>query len=248
MYFNEYGNEEDPVVVLLAPMMVSGADLYELMSPYFSKQYHIIAPDQGGHGKAGAYVSADEEYKSLKGYLLEKGIKKIKLAYGASLGVAVAYKLFLDPDFEVEHAWFDGVALSQNARFAEWFMKKLFRKKKKMLAKTHAEASENLVNMYGLDFARMMTKNFERITIDDIDAICYACCHYELRALTDEEQARLHFDFGENDPDLKFYSKKTIPIYMPKAEVVIRKGYNHCAYMAAYKEEYVKEMEQFMEE
>ena len=35
---------------------------------------------------------------------------------------------------------------------------------------------------------------------------------------------------------------------MSKTEVVISKGYNHCAYMAAHKEEYVKEIEQFMEE
>lgn len=246
MYINEYGNKEDPVVILLAPMMVSGSDLYELMSPYFTKAYHIIAPDQGGHGKAGAYVSADEEYKSLKAYLAEKGIKEIKLVYGASLGVAVAYRLFLDTDFAVDHAWFDGVALSRNAGFAEWFMKKLFRNRKKKLEKTHVEASESLVKMYGYDFAKMMTRNFERITPDDIDAICYACCHYDLRKLTDEEQQKLHLDFGEKDFDLK-YSRKTIPTYMPKADMKIRKGYAHCGYMADKAKEYVKEIERFME-
>lgn len=246
MYINEYGNKEDPVVILLAPMMVSGSDLYELMSPYFTKAYHIIAPDQGGHGKAGAYVSADEEYKCLKANLTEKGIKEIKLVYGASLGVAVAYRLFLDPDFKVGHAWFDGVALSRNAGFAEWFMKKLFRNRKKKLEKTHVEASESLVKMYGYDFAKMMTRNFERITPDDIDAICYACCHYDLRKLTDEEQQKLHLDFGEKDFDLK-YSRKTIPTYMPKADMKIRKGYVHCGYMADKTGKYVKEIERFME-
>ena len=40
----------------------------------------------------------------------------------------------------------------------------------------------------GYDFAKMMTKNFERITERDIDAICHACCHYDLRKLTKEEQ------------------------------------------------------------
>lgn len=119
MYVNEYGKADDPVIILLAPMMVSGSDLYELMSPYFSRKYHIIAPDQGGHGKAGAYVSADEEYECLKRYLIEKEIRDIKLVYGASLGVAVAYRLFSDTDFRVEHAWFDGVALAKNAGFAE---------------------------------------------------------------------------------------------------------------------------------
>ncbi|MBP3782254.1 MAG: hypothetical protein J6I68_03300 [Butyrivibrio sp.] len=246
MYINEYGNKEYPVVILLAPMMVSGSDLYELLSPYFTKAYHIIAPDQGGHGKSGAYVSADEEYDCLKKYLMEKGIRDIKLAYGASLGVAVAYRLFLDSDFKVERAWFDGVALAENAGFAEWFMKKLFRNRKKKLEKTHVEASESLVKMYGYDFAKMMTRNFERITPEDIDAICHACCHYNLRKLTDAEQKKLHLDFGEKDFDLK-YSKKSIPVYMPKADMKIRKGYAHCGYMADKTEEYVKEIERFME-
>ncbi|MBR1710351.1 MAG: hypothetical protein IJ719_16225 [Clostridia bacterium] len=99
--------------------------------------------------------------------------------------------------------------------------------------------------MYGYDFARMMTKYFERITIQDIDAICFACCHYDLRKLTEEEQKKLHLDFGEKDFDLR-YSRKTIPIHMPNAEVVIRQGYAHCGYMAAEPKQYVKEIEAFI--
>ena len=117
--------------------------------------------------------------------------------------------------------------------------------KKKKLAKTHVEASPSLVKMYGYDFARMMTKNFERITISDIDAICAACCHYDLRLLTDEEQRKLHLDFGEKDFDW-MYSKKSIPRYMPDAEVVMRPGYQHCGYMAGETKAYVEQMEAFM--
>ncbi len=71
MFINVYGNPEDPKVVLLAPMMVSGEDLYQLMKPYFKGNYFFIVPDQGGHGKAGAYISAEEEYRELKAYLVE---------------------------------------------------------------------------------------------------------------------------------------------------------------------------------
>lgn len=245
MYIHEYGSKEDPLVLLLAPMMVSGEDLYRLMHPFFTGNYQFIAPDQGGHGKAGAYISAEEEYKTLKGFLLDAGYRDIELVYGASLGGAIGYRLFLDPDLTVRHAWFDGVAFSRNARIAEWFMKKLFRNRKKKLAKTRAEASPTLVRMYGYGFAKMMTKNFERITERDIDAICHACCHYDLRKLTKEEQAKLHLDFGGKDPDWK-YSKKTVPVYMPEAELVIRPGFPHCGYMAAHPEEYTKEIETFL--
>ena len=75
MFINEYGNRNDPTIILLTPMMISGSDLYDQMSRYFRGSYHIIAPDQGGHGKAGAYISADEEYQTLKSFLLETFVR-----------------------------------------------------------------------------------------------------------------------------------------------------------------------------
>ena len=120
MYMKEFGEKDRPTIGMLAPMMVSGQDLYNLISPYLKGAYRMISPDQGGHGKAGAYVSADNEYLQLKQYLKSQGIKDIKLVYGASLGVAVAYRLVMDSDFNVDHAWFDGVALNKNAAFMNW--------------------------------------------------------------------------------------------------------------------------------
>ncbi|MBE6128497.1 MAG: hypothetical protein E7185_04415 [Erysipelotrichaceae bacterium] len=99
--------------------------------------------------------------------------------------------------------------------------------------------------MYGYEFAKMMTKNFVRITADDIDAICHACCHYDLCKLTETEQKKLHLDFGEKDFDW-IYSRKTVPVYMPKAQLTIRPGYPHCGYMAAHPKEYTEEVEAFI--
>lgn len=245
MFIHEYGDPANPKIILLAPMMVSGADLYRLMSPYFGGDYCIISPDQGGHGQAGAYTGADAEYRELKAYLLKKEYRTIRLAYGASMGVAVAYRLYMDPDFTVEKAWFDGVALTRSANFMDWFMRNMFRQRKRKLSKSHTEASESLVKMYGYDFARMMTKNFERITPEDIDAICYACCHYDLQPFTDQQQKNVHLEYGETDPDYKL-SKKALREYLPDVEPVIRKGFTHCGYMAAHPEEYVAELEHFI--
>ena len=167
MYINEYGSRDDPTVILLAPMMVSGSDLYNLMKPCFRRNYHIVAPDQGGHGQAGGYRSADEEYQTLRSFLLEIGCTEIALVYGASLGVAVGWRLFFDPAFHIARAWFDGVALTRNAHFAEWFMKRMFRSRKKKLAKTHAEASPSLVKMYGYDKTRFQPLHQKAEACDD---------------------------------------------------------------------------------
>ena len=50
MFINEYGSRDNSTVILLAPMMISGSDLYGQMSQYFQGSYHTLAPDQGGHG------------------------------------------------------------------------------------------------------------------------------------------------------------------------------------------------------
>ena len=195
---------------------------------------------------AGAYISADEEYRQLKEYLQKNGYTDVKLVYGASLGVAVGWRLFMDDTFNVEHVWFDGVALSgKPSHMAEMIVSRMFKKKKKKLEKTHVEASQSLVNWYGYDFAKMMTKNFERITLSDIDAICYACCHYDMKVLTIEQQQKIHLEYGEKDFNLKL-SKKSLPKYLPNVKQVIRKSYPHCGYMAAHTKEYVEEMERFI--
>jgi len=46
MFINEYGDKSNPLFLLLALMMVSGEDLYQLMHAYFKQDYHYIAPDQ----------------------------------------------------------------------------------------------------------------------------------------------------------------------------------------------------------
>jgi hypothetical protein len=56
MYINEYGNKNDPLILLLAQMMVSGEQLYQLMQPYFKENDHFIAPDQGGHKRTDWFI------------------------------------------------------------------------------------------------------------------------------------------------------------------------------------------------
>ena len=62
MFINEYGSREDPTIILLAPMMVTGSDLYQLMKPHLEGSYHIIAPDQGGYAHCACMAAETEKY------------------------------------------------------------------------------------------------------------------------------------------------------------------------------------------
>lgn len=74
--------------------------------------------------------------------------------------------------------------------------------------------------MYGEDLAKLTTKNSDRITSQDIDANCHACCHYDLHLLTAEQQSKLHLEYGEKDFDLGV-SKKAFKKYLPEVDVII---------------------------
>ena len=75
------------------------------------------------------------------------------------MGVAVAYRLFMDPEFTVSCAWFDGVAIKESAGFAERFVSRMFLKRKKLSAKLKGKPSSMSIKMYVYDFAQQMAKN-----------------------------------------------------------------------------------------
>ena len=47
MSINESGNKNDPLVLLVAPMMVSGEDPYQLMHPYLKIQLSLHSAGSG---------------------------------------------------------------------------------------------------------------------------------------------------------------------------------------------------------
>ncbi len=245
MYVNEYGDSSRPKIILLHPMEITGEELYGLFLPHLRGEYCVIAPDQGGHGRSGRYVSLEDEADTLRNYLLGKGYKDIKLLYGASMGGSVAYELMKDPAFNFEKIWFDGVTFKESADLMYRMMTKMFIKKLRQVKEDSDAMPESLMKKFGPEFAPIMLKNFAKLTEEDIVPICYACTHREMVPLPKELQMRTHLDWGSKELDLK-PSRKGVKKYLPYAEKVIRKGYNHCEYMASHTKEYIEEVEKFI--
>ena len=245
MKINEYGSRDLPTIILLHPMEVTGENLQSIMAPYWKKEYHVIAPDQGGHGQAGPYTDCKSEAAELERWLLENGYTEIELLYGASMGVGTAYELIKSGKVTFKKAWFDGGCLSEKAVFMNWMMRTMFIKKHRKLMKNPTAPATNLIKMYGEDFAAMMKENFLKLSEQDIINICYTCCHRELAELSPELQKNICFEYGESDPNLKS-ARKAIHKYFPESSLIVRKGYGHCGYMAFHTKEYVEEIEAFL--
>lgn len=245
MYIHEFGSSNLPKIILLHPMEVTGVELYQLFAPYFKGNYCFIAPDQGGHGKSGHYISLQDEFLTLKQYLISKNYQDIQLLYGASMGAATAYELLKDDAVRVEKVWLDGGAFAADAPLVNWMMKTMFHKTAKMFRRNPDLAPESLTKLYGKALTEMMTQNFLKLSDTDIDRICDACCRRELRPLSPDHPREIHLDWGRSDMDYKL-SKKALAAYFPHAEVTLRSGYNHCGYLASHTKEYVAELERFL--
>ncbi len=75
MFINEYGNRNDPLIPLLALMMVTGEDLCRLMHPHFKHRYHFIRTQtlcQGGKHCDFRFVRHDTDAGS--GWVRSKSI------------------------------------------------------------------------------------------------------------------------------------------------------------------------------
>ncbi len=244
MYIHEYGDPSDPKMLFLHPMCLTGENIYQYLLPYLKGKYCIIAPDQGGHGQSGPYVSLEEELAVLTDYLLGKNYTDILFLYGASMGVTVASELLKDPRFHFHRIWFDGGGfMNWTPRFQGMIAVGMrvglffFRLYAKITGKVFARA-------YGEKFAPVMRENFAHLSNNDIIHILGMFTQRAVTSVPEEVQYHMHLEWGEEDANYK-KSKEAIEREMPHAEVVLREGYGHCGYMAFHTEEYIREVEAF---
>ena len=102
MFINEYGDKNNPLVLLLAPMMVSGEDLYQLMHPMAAiSELNRVCKDggtliiptymnkddqgktsgfAGAVGKAGADFKREFTAESYRQFFLEAGYPDVKVS------------------------------------------------------------------------------------------------------------------------------------------------------------------------
>ncbi len=247
MYVREYGDPENPKILMLHPVNMTGEELYQKLQVHLDWDYCIIAPDQGGHGKSGPYQSVLEETVQLLRYLREKQYTRFKLLYGASMGCAIAWRLMQEKDLQFEKIWLDGPLLQRHAVVTEAAMSSMYQRQLQTYQVMPNKSPNHLIRLYGEEIGEMMKRNFMQLTPRDIRRISYACCHYNLKRIPEDVQRCMHLDWGSRDLEYRL-SQPAIQTYFPHATVRLRRGYGHCSYMAKQTRYYVEEMERFISE
>ena len=246
MYIHKYGDQTLPAVIILHPMGITGAKMYEAVGRKLG-DYCVIAPDMGDHGSEKRdFRSPRAEAAALHDYLLKAKMTKIKLLYGASLGAAVALKMLEYPDLEIENVYLDGAPVARLG-FA---MRRIFAPvlvwQKKMIVRNREKGISDFVGRYGREIAEHMADNFLQFNKTSIRNIGEACVVGNTPVLTEDMQKRIWFDWGGKE----LYTKAGKPLVeklYPNANIIVREGYEHCEYMMKKNEDYIRNIRSIIE-
>ncbi len=245
MYVREYGPSEAPVILALHPMGITGEDLYRTLSAFLQGSYCVIAPDQGGHGQSGHYISLEDEVRTLKAGLDERGYDHFCLLYAASMGVTAAYELLKDSSYHFDRVWLDGAGFISDGPAYKGMTAVLTRAFAGLCRMFPGILEKNFSKNYGPEFGPVMRKNFMHFNGEDVLRIFEMFSRMSLVPLSSDVLKNLHLEWGEKD-GMYERSRPALEKYFADVPVVLRPGYGHCAYMAFHTAEYVRELEAFI--
>lgn len=245
MYIHHYGNPAAPVVVILHPMGITGEKMYDTIGKKLG-DFFFIAPDLGNHASEKRdFRSAEAEAAQLHSYLVKSNTKRIRLLYGASLGAAVALHLLTYPDLFNEHVYLDGAPVARLGLIMRNIFAPVLVWQKKMIVQNREKGISDFVKRYGRDIAEHMADTFLQFNRTSICNIGQASVIGNTPALTADMQKRIWFDWGGDE----LYTKTSKPLVekiYPRANIIIRNGYEHCEYMMKENARYISNIRQII--
>lgn len=246
MFIHKFGNKTAPTVIILHPMGITGAKMYEAVGQKLGN-YCVIAPDMGNHAsEKREFRSARAEAAALHDYLVRSERTKIKLLYGASLGAAAALKMLDYHDLDIENVYLDGAPVARLGFLMRNIFAPVLVWQKNMIVKNREKGISDFVNRYGRDIAEHMADTFLQFSKESIKSIGKACVVGNTPVVSDEMQKRIWFDWGERE----LYTKTSKPLVeklYPEANIIVRKGYEHCEYMMKENEKYISNIKSIIE-
>jgi len=128
MLFNEFGNRENPPVLLLHGMMQDWHSEYEMLRP-LEEHYRLIIPAQDGfYEGSGDFTSFADQARQIEEYINANYMGKIHGAYGASQGGLMLTELLARRRINLGTVIMDGCYVAHQGKLSgqvtAWMFKK----------------------------------------------------------------------------------------------------------------------------
>lgn len=231
MKFRTLGNPNNPVVLCIHAMFISGS-MFDTIVPYLKDNYYIILPTLDGHEapKKTTFVSVPAEAEKIIHYLQTEQKTEIAIMLGTSLGGLIAFEIFRQNKLHIANIVMDGAPFIHFSKIRIKIMAMLF----KSIAHKSAKLPDkpNILDKLYPNHSIEMKKICGNMSDESINHLANSCYTYELpdEIIISKDQT-MTFLYSTNEkakvciPTVKRYTN---------CNLLIKDGFKHCEFL--YKE------------
>jgi len=233
--YGDYG-DDSPTVLLVHPMLSSASRMKAAVADHMGAGLRSPArpcPPRGG-GPPPPYVSAAAEAAAIHSWLVDHGIRRLALGFGASLGGVVFFELLRFPDLSFDRLFIEGASFYSGgpiSRAGGAILSRIMVAKHRKAVRDPEAGVRKLARLFGEEVARPMAESLAVMSEESIRAIVRDCSRVSLPHLSPDVQRRCTFAYGEKDSDLRL-ARRTVPRLYPGVELVVWPGRGHCERMS----------------
>lgn len=233
--YGDYG-DDSPTVLLVHPMLSSASRMKAAVADHMGAGLRFLVPDLSTHGDEASapYVSAAAEAAAIHSWLVDHGIRRLALGFGASLGGVVFFELLRFPDLSFDRLFIEGASFYSGgpiSRAGGAILSRIMVAKHRKAVRDPEAGVRKLARLFGEEVARPMAESIAVMSEESIRAIVRDCSRVSLPHLSPDVQRRCTFAYGEKDSDLRL-ARRTVPRLYPGVELVVWPGRGHCERMS----------------
>lgn len=230
------GGENSPAALIIHPMLSSASSMKATLCDHMGPGLRFLVPDLSAHGyeASAPYVSAASEAAAIHEWVASRGLSRLSLGFGASLGGVILFELLRFPDLSFDRLFIEGVSFYSGGPVAQVggsVLSRVMVAKHRKAVRDPKAGARKLARLYGEQAAGSMVASFAAMSEKSIRAIVRDCSHVSLPPLSPDVQRRCTFAYGEKDSDLRL-ARRVIPRLYPEAELRIWPGSGHCERMS----------------
>ncbi|MBR4461691.1 MAG: alpha/beta hydrolase [Erysipelotrichaceae bacterium] len=236
MRFNEFGNKNNPLLLLLHGMMQDWRSLYELLKP-LQEHYLLILPAQDGfYEGSGDFTSFADQAQQIEKYIKNYYQGKAHGAYGVSQGALLLTELLTRNKVDLGNVIMDGCCVAHQGEFAGKKTAKMFLQYKhtgrfpawiNLMMKLMGLSKDDLGMMDGL-YLDASDESIRRNFMENYT--------YRVRPEITENETMVHLWCGSKEP-YAIKSHKELKQYLKNDHEEIMNGYGHGEFLMKHTKE-----------
>jgi len=250
MQFYEYGNKENPTILLVH----GGGNskwMFERQAKLLEKEYRVILPELDGHGKeqGTTYTSTKVEADKIVNYILEQSDGELFAIAGASLGAQIALEVVSRKEVHIKKAFLEsGIYFSKNS------YRKMLSYRWMIKAMTAMYEWKGLVKWscryYGwpVEFSDQIRNDAKALSVESNLNLYDTYFSYSIPDSLKETETDVLFLYGSKEKGMSKNDAKKAASIIKNSRVEVLDGYNHCGISLGNPEEYVAKLKKLLEQ